>query len=93
MFTNTVILAGTVVIEGVAFRWSVTDGCGQNLTVCHPTLGTRVERLVASPECQARAVGRQLLAGEVTVPDVDSVDDVGFVSTIDLAAERKRRGR
>jgi hypothetical protein len=91
MYTNTVILAGTIVIEGVAFRWSVTDGFAQNLTVCHPTLGSRVERLVGSPDAQARAAGHQLLAGNVSVPEVDTVHDVTLASPIDFAAERKLR--
>lgn len=92
MFTRDIVLAGTVVIEGVAFRWSVTDGYVQRLTVRHPTLGTRVEQLVSSPEAQARAAGRQILAGKVTIPDVDVADDVSAASIIDLAVERKRRG-
>jgi hypothetical protein len=75
MFTNTVILAGTVVIEGVAFRWCVTDGCAQRLTVSHPKLGMRIEQLFGSPEAQARAAGRALLAGEIIVPDLDLVDE------------------
>jgi hypothetical protein len=77
MFTNTVILAGTVVIEGVAFRWSVTDGFTQRLTVSNERLGTRVEQLAGSPDAQARAMGRAILRGEITLPDVDVVDDFG----------------
>jgi hypothetical protein len=67
MFTRDVILAGTVVIEGATFRWSVTDGRAQRLTVHHPRLGTRVEPLAGSPEAQARAAARQILAGNGTV--------------------------
>lgn len=79
MFTNTVILTGTVVVEGVAFRWSVTDGVVQRLTVSHRRFGTRVEQLVGSPERQARTAGRGLLAGHISLPDVDAVDDFGAV--------------
>jgi hypothetical protein len=77
MFTNTVILAGTVVIKGVAFRWSVTDGFAQRLTVTNEGLGTRVEQLTGSPDTQARAMGRAILRGEINLPDVDVVDDFG----------------
>jgi hypothetical protein len=77
MFTNTVILSGTVVIEGVAFRWSVTDGFAQRITVSNERLGTRVEQLVGSPDTQARAMGRAILQGEITLPDVDVVDEFG----------------
>ena len=65
MFTNTVILTGTVVVEGAAFRWVVTDGFAQRITVSHRWFGTCVEQLVGSPERQARAAGRKLLAGKI----------------------------
>jgi hypothetical protein len=61
MFTSTVVLTGTVVIEGIAFHWSVTDGLAQQLTVSHRLLGTQTQRLTTSPESQARAVGRAML--------------------------------
>jgi hypothetical protein len=79
MFTGTVVLAGTVVIEGVAFRWSVTDGFAQRLTVSNKRLGTRNEQLVGSPEAQARALGRTILRGGGRLPDVDAVDDFSQV--------------
>ena len=79
MFTNTVIFTGTVVIEGVAFRWSVTDGFAQRLTVSHKWFGTQIEQLVGSPDAQARSIGRKLLRGEISLPDVDAVDDFGPV--------------
>jgi hypothetical protein len=63
MFTSTIILSGTVVIEGVSFRWWLTDGIAQRLTVSHPAHGTRTQPLTSDPESQARAVGRALLAG------------------------------
>jgi len=87
MFTSTVVLAGTVVIEGVAFRWSVTDGFAQRLTVSNKRLGTRNEQLVGSPEKQARAMGRAILAGDVSVTEVDGVDDVAFVPIGDSTLE------
>jgi hypothetical protein len=61
MFTSEVVLAGTVVIEGVAFRWSVTDGLAQRLTVTHPLFGTETRALTASPDSQAGDIGRQML--------------------------------
>jgi hypothetical protein len=77
MFTGTVILAGTVVVEGAAFRWSVTDGFTQRLTVSNENLGTRIERLTGSPDAQARSMARAILRGEINLPDVDVVDDFG----------------
>ena len=81
MFTSTVVLAGTVVIEGVAFCWSVTDGLAQQLTVSHPTMGTQTQRLTASPDSQARAVGRSMLnstACAAAIGYIDAVDDVAL---------------
>jgi hypothetical protein len=65
MFASTVILAGTVIVEGVRFRWSVTDGAAQHLTVSNDRLGNHAERLVGSPEQQARNIGRAILRGEI----------------------------
>jgi hypothetical protein len=62
MFSKTVILAGTVVVEGVAFRWSVTDGLPQSITVSHPFIGTETQMLAASPDSQAREVGQEMLS-------------------------------
>jgi hypothetical protein len=78
MFTSTVILTGTVVIEGVAFRWSVTDGFGQRLTVSHPVFGSQAQQLVRSPQAQARSIGRALLAAKVRAADIDCADDIGI---------------
>ena len=61
MFTSTIILSGTVVIEGVTFRWWLTDGIGQRLTVSHPVHGTRTQALSADPESQARTLSRAML--------------------------------
>lgn len=61
MFKREVVLAGTVVIEGAEFRWSVTDGLAQRLTVTHPLFGTETRTLTASPDSQARDIGRQML--------------------------------
>ena len=78
MFTSSVVLAGTVVIEGVAFRWSVADGLAQHLIVSHPTLGTQTQALTDSPESQARDVGRAMLKNEAhaaAVGFIEAVDD------------------
>ena len=61
MFGSTIVFTGTVVIGETAFRWSVTDGQAQQLIVSHPTLGTQIQRLTASPDAQARLVGRAML--------------------------------
>ena len=74
MFTSDVILAGTVVIEGTPFRWSVADGIAQQLTVYHPTLGARTQRLTKSSDAQARAIGRRMLVSK-TIDLLEAVDD------------------
>ncbi len=61
MFTSNALLAGTVVIEATAFRWSVTDGYSQRLTVSHRILGCATRPLTASPHSQARDIGREML--------------------------------
>jgi hypothetical protein len=83
MFTSTVVLAGTVVIEGVAFRWSVTDGVAQQLTVSHPAIGTHTQKLTASPHAQARAVGRAMLnstLGVAAIGYIDADEDVASLA-------------
>ena len=75
MFVDTVVLTGTIVVEGVGFHWSVTTD--QRLAVRHGQLGRRVEPLVGRPQVQARDMARAILAGEVSVPDVDAADDLG----------------
>jgi hypothetical protein len=69
MWTSTVILAGTVVIDGAAFRWLVTDGMHQHLTVSHPVHGTKAEKLTRSPDRQAREIARIMMnASDQTIP-------------------------
>lgn len=78
MWTSTVILSGTVVVEGTVFRWSVTDGLTQQLMVSHPTLGSKTEPLTGSPESQSRAVGRSILnnpARAAAIGLIDAFDD------------------
>jgi len=75
MFVDTVVLTGTIVIEGVAFHWSVTTD--QRLAVSHDQLGTRVEPLVGRPQVQARDIGRAILTGNLSVPDIDASLKVG----------------
>jgi hypothetical protein len=84
MFTSTIILSGTVVIEGTSFRWWLTDGIAQRLTVSHPAHGTETQPLTANPESQARAVGRAMLAG-MARPDVTA-------DTAPLDSDSKTRG-
>jgi hypothetical protein len=79
VWTSTVILTGTVVVEGTAFRWTVTDARAQQLTVSHPTVGTQTQLLRANPEAQARAVGRAMLknaARAARIGYIDAVDDI-----------------
>jgi hypothetical protein len=75
MFIDTVVLTGTILIEGAAFHWSVTQN--QRLAVSHERLGTRVEPLVGKPQAQARQMARVILTGGVSVPDVDGAADLG----------------
>jgi hypothetical protein len=79
MFGGTIIFTGSVVIGETAFRWSVTDGQAQQLIVSHPTLGTQIQRLTASPDSQARDIGRAMLrdaANAAAMSVIDAVDDV-----------------
>jgi hypothetical protein len=64
MFTSTIILSGTVVIEGTTFRWWLTDGVAQRLTVSHPVHGTETRPITGNPEAHARAAARALLNGK-----------------------------
>ena len=54
-------MAGTVVINQIAFRWLVTAGQSQQLVVSHPTLGLQIEPLKDTPESQARLAGLAML--------------------------------
>jgi hypothetical protein len=65
VFTSTIILSATVVIEGVTFRWWLTDGIAQQLTVSHPAHGTLTQPLTGDPESQAREAGRAMWARKV----------------------------
>ena len=62
MFSSRITLSGKVVVEGVSFRWAVSEGLSQHLTVSHRILGTETRRLTQSPQEQARAMGRAMLA-------------------------------
>jgi hypothetical protein len=73
MWTGTVVLCGTVVVEGVAFRWSVTDGLPQDLTVSHPMLGTQTGPFGSDPDSQARNVARAMLGAATGF--LEAVDD------------------
>lgn len=76
MSTSTIVLTGTVAIEGVAFCWSVTDA--RCITVRHPTIGEQTRPLAEDPEMQARTVGRSLLnsaTGVAAIGYIDAVDD------------------
>jgi hypothetical protein len=77
MFTSTIILAGTVLVEGRPVRWWVTDGLTQRLTVSHPVYGTEAQRLVRSPAVQARSIGQAMLASKAQPPTgfLEAVDD------------------
>jgi hypothetical protein len=75
MFASTVILSGTVIVEGVPFRWWVTDGLAQQLTVSHPAYGTDGRRLTGSPHSQARSIARAMLASRAATGFLEAVDD------------------
>jgi hypothetical protein len=79
MFTSTIILSGTVVIEGITFRWWLTDGIAQRLTVSHPAHGTETQTLSAEPASQARALSRAMLAA------AGMVDPVGIAADVEAA--------
>jgi len=63
MFTSTIILKGSVVVEGVAFSWWVRDGWEPVLTVSHPNYPTETEPLGdAEPLARARAIAKNMVA-------------------------------
>jgi hypothetical protein len=64
MFSDTIILSATVLVEGTRFRWWVTDGAKQWLTVSHLTHGTVTVPLDRSPDPQARDMARELMRGD-----------------------------
>jgi hypothetical protein len=68
------VLTGTVVLEGVEFRWSVTDD--QRITVGNQAIGEKTLPLVADPESQARAIGQELLDSRTAATGfLEAVDD------------------
>jgi hypothetical protein len=75
MFASTVILSGTVIVGGVPFRWWVTDGLAQHLSVSHPAYGTDGRRLSRSPQSQARSIARAMLATRAATGFLEAVDD------------------
>jgi hypothetical protein len=77
MWRSTLILNGTIVVDGVEFRWSVTDGASQQLTVSHHTLGIQIGPLTGSPDSQARVVGAAMLR------DAAQTARVGYFDAVD----------
>jgi hypothetical protein len=62
MFTSTIILKGTVVVEDITFSWWVRDGSKPVLTVSHHKYGTATEPLAdGEPLVQARAVAKRMV--------------------------------
>jgi hypothetical protein len=62
MFTSTIILKGTVVVEDITFSWWVRDGSKPSLTVSHHKYGTATEALADDePVVQARAVAKRMV--------------------------------
>jgi hypothetical protein len=67
MFTSTIILTGSVVVDSVAFSWWVRDGLAPLLTVSHPEFGTETQPLGdAEPLVQARAIAKKMVAATKT---------------------------
>lgn len=62
MLGSTVVLNGQVIIEGVKFLWWVTDGQPARITVSHALYGTLTTPIDKTPERQARALARAMLA-------------------------------
>jgi len=86
MLTNTITLSGSVVVEGVAFSWWVTDGLKPQLTVSNGVHGTKTQSLGATkPQAQARDVARAMLAAMTRTIETHPVDDLG--STIVLGED------
>jgi hypothetical protein len=74
MSTNTLRLNGTVIVEGVAFGWFVTNGESQQLMGRHCTLGTQIGQLTESPESQAHVVGATMLRDAARTAGVGYID-------------------
>ena len=71
---SSVVLTGTVVVEGVEFRWSVSDD--QQITVGNQSIGEKTLPLVADPESQARVIGEELLGSHTAATGfLEAVDD------------------
>jgi len=78
MLTNTITLSGSVVVEGVAFSWWVTDGLKPQLTVSNGVHGTDTQPLGAiKPQAQARAVALTMLARRTRTLAAKATDDLG----------------
>lgn len=73
MLSSTVVLNGQVIIEGVKFLWWVTDGQPARITVSHALYGTLTKPVDKTPDRQARALARAMLADarkrDTDVPD------------------------
>ena len=61
MITTTVVLNGSLILEGVKFLWWVTDGQPARVTVSQPIHGTKTQKADPNPEHQARAIARTIL--------------------------------
>ena len=76
MFTSTIILTGTVVVQDVMFSWWVTDGATARLTVSHPTHGTATEPLMDNePKVQARTLAQAMLDRTFRPNDAGTTED------------------
>ena len=68
------MLTGTVVLEGIEFRWSVADD--QHITVGNRAIGEKTLPLVGDPESQARAISQELLESRTAATGfLEAVDD------------------
>jgi hypothetical protein len=72
--TNTLILSGHVIQDGLKFLWWVIDGQPSRLTVSHPVHGTRTGILTGDPEGVARRLASQILAKEPASPAAENTD-------------------
>jgi hypothetical protein len=87
MLTNTITLSGTVVVEGVAFSWWVTDGLKPRLTVSNGLHGTETLALKTKPKTQARAVALRMLAAKARPAAASSTEGPG--GKIELGEDQK----
>jgi hypothetical protein len=61
LVTNTILLRGHLIVQGVRFLWWVVQGRESRVTVSHPVHGTKTALLRDNADDTARALARAIL--------------------------------